>query len=299
MNKKTNKLVFLQVLVDCQADLNQTDVCDWTALAHATENNHKDIVELLLGSGANMNYQNRDYEIPILQAARQGNTEIIDVFLQAGVSVDAEILPEEKTSLMFAAEEGDIGTLQFLLKKGADIELQSLFDKRALDFAASGGHVDIVRILLQAGAKTESRNTPLRSVFEGRRANTQIIKMLLAAGSDVRNLDGTFYSVLDYAILRSSGNDHEQIGLIYAAGASMCTQIRNNLDDHRNVIPQFIIEQEDPQSVLDLMSMCRKQIREQLLSPTRSNQKYLNTRLVDQLPLPKLVKEILLFGFHI
>ena len=40
------------------------------------------------------------------------------------------VSPRQKTPLYFAAEQGDVGTAQFLVEKGADINVKDNFEVR-------------------------------------------------------------------------------------------------------------------------------------------------------------------------
>ena len=174
--------------------------------------------------------------------------------------------------------------------------------RTALAYAARDSCMEIAQILLKSGADVESKDnsncTPLILCFK-REANTQMIKMLLDAGGDLRIADVDGPSALDMAILRSSATP-EQLAFLYAAGSPIrSAEVKKNIktEKYRDLIPQFYMEDQNP--MLDLLSLCRKQIRTMLLSPTMGNKKYLNSTVVAQLPLPKLLQDIILFSVDI
>ena len=116
------------------------------------------------------------------------------------------------------------------------------------------------------------------------KGQTQIIKILLDNGADLRiKSRGRLYSVLDRAIVLHSGTE-EQMTLLYASGATISLDIYKDKTKYSKIISQFILDDQEP--MLDLLGLCRREIRVALLSPAWGNQKYLSSALVAQLPLP-------------
>ncbi len=277
----------------CPVSIDKPAGNGWTALITAAHYNYKDIAHLLMKSGADVNYTYRSRQ-PIHYAAEQGNTGIIEILLQAGACVNAESPGDGDTPLILASTGGHTHTVQFLLSQGADVEMEDMSGNRALHWAAGEGHIDTVAALIEVDTNIDSMNnnmlTPL--IFSCRNmGNIQIAKMLLEHGADVR-FDYN-YSALDGAILKSSRSP-EQMAFLYAAGASICPRV---LSRYTAIIPQFIIDDHKP--ILNLLGLCRRKIRTVLLSPAWGNQKYLNSAVVAQLPLPKRLKESLLFDVDI
>ncbi len=297
----------LQILVKAGAIVNCKDGQGWQPIHYAARDGHTGIVEILVKAGSDVNCNNDNGVQPIHHAAYYGHTAVIELLLQAGASINAKDSCKKQTPLIRAAIRGHTQTVQLLLSKGADVEMQDSTGRRALHCAAemrrvgivakAERFVDIVSALLQAGASINSMNnnmeTPLKFSFH-RRANMQIVKMLLEYGADLR-IDHN-YSALDMAILRSSGSA-EQMAFLYAAGASICREVREDIGKYSKIIPQFILDDQEP--MLDLLGSCRRKIRGLLLSPAWGNNKNLSSAVVAQLPLPQRLKPILLFGVDI
>ena len=280
---------------ECSAFINKPNWEGKTALSIAAKDNFREIAQILVMNGADVNHKDNDEQSPIDLAALCGNTGIVEVLLQAGVSVNSESLWNNETPLMIAALEGRTQTVQFLISKGADIMMQDTNGDRALHFAAKSSYVDIVTNLIEAGAEVNCTNkelwTPLISSCINR-GHTEIIKVLLSAGADVRLRSRRCCSALDMAIIQKFSTA-QQLSLLYASGASIRFEIIKDGSKYRDIIPQFIIDDQEP--MLDLLGLCRKTIRSVLLSPAQGNKRSLCSAVVAQLPLPQLLRESLLF----
>ncbi len=260
---------------------------------------HIRIVEILVQARASVNCEDNIGKQPIHYAAAQGHTGIIELLLQACVSVNTIISSKKETPLTLAATRGHTQTVEFLLSKGADVEMETVFGDRALHCAARAGHVDVVAALIHAGASIDSRNNEMQTpllyyLYFVRRCKIEMLKTLLGAGADLRLTYKTSnHNTLDMAIDRSSCSA-EVMTFLYAAGASICPDV---LSRYRNIIPKFIIDDQEP--MVDLLGLCRRKIRAVLLSPAWGNQKYLSSAIVAQLPLPERLKKELTFGVDI
>ena len=77
----------VSVVADMLREGVLVDLCDMndrTALFWATHNNRNDVVNVLLVSGANVNWQNRDGWTPFMIAAISNNTDVMEVLLHHG-----------------------------------------------------------------------------------------------------------------------------------------------------------------------------------------------------------------------
>jgi len=110
------------------------------------------------------------------------------------------------TPLMVAVSEDKIEIVKLLLKKGANINLQSKIGYTALHFAAQNNKVEIARVLLESGAKVDIQdgygNTPLSRAIFSSDEEGEIIKLLLAFGSDenIKNKSGISPKILAESI---------------------------------------------------------------------------------------------------
>ena len=64
----------------------------------------------------------------------------------------------QMTSLMWAAQDGYLAMVRFLVSEGADIHVRDENGWTALMKATVGGHLDVVRFLVDRGADVNARN---------------------------------------------------------------------------------------------------------------------------------------------
>ncbi len=86
-----------------------------------------------------------------LEAAKNGKSDVVGLFLQAGM--DSETADDQgKTALILAAAEGHTATVKTLLANGADVKNTDKQGKTALISAAEWDHIPAVQALLVNGA---------------------------------------------------------------------------------------------------------------------------------------------------
>jgi ankyrin repeat protein len=86
-----------------------------------------------------------------LDAARQGDTDMLRPMLEAGMPVELKD-GKGNTLLMLAAYHGNARTVELLLEKGAAPDARNDRDQTPLAGVAFKGHLDVARLLLAAGA---------------------------------------------------------------------------------------------------------------------------------------------------
>lgn len=87
----------------------------------------------------------------LMQAAKNGNMQTLQEEIENAVWVNRRG-PEGLTALMFAAKYGQTEAVYLLLKEGANPNIKSRYNWTALMFASRSGYQDIVEELLEAGA---------------------------------------------------------------------------------------------------------------------------------------------------
>jgi ankyrin repeat protein len=105
-----------------------------------------------------------------------------------------------KTPLSLAVEKGNIDIAQFLIKRGADVNLADMENKSPLHIAAAKGDPEIVMLLLeQEAVDIDDRSRIQRDGFEGGwtplhmaclEGHPEIVRLLLEHGADREAKDG-------------------------------------------------------------------------------------------------------------
>lgn len=122
-----------------------------------------DVVRLdsLLQGRINFEYTDIDGVSPLMMAAANGKTNIVEYLISKGAYVGRQSLNGKWTALEAAAGCGHIDIVKLLLKRGAKTDYRDYYTT-PLIVAAKNKHADIVELLLDAGARRSCRATPRR-----------------------------------------------------------------------------------------------------------------------------------------
>lgn len=139
-------------------------------------------------------------EEEIFQAARAGDTAGVDYLLKKGNDVDKTGVGGI-TVLIIAAANGYQDLLDLALQEGAQIDRQDDSGKTALGWAAQRGHYTVVERLLDKGADLNLQNrdgmSSLMLAVKGR--HLSVVQLMLGYKPDLTLLDYTGRGVLDLA----------------------------------------------------------------------------------------------------
>jgi hypothetical protein len=122
-----------------------------TALEHAVRNANREMVQLLLAAGANVNAKNSGDETVLMMLDDDATSDLVWDLLNSGADVNQKD-SGGNTALMQVASTRNLEALKTLLDAGAKINERNKLGKTALMIAASEGQVHIVRALVLAGA---------------------------------------------------------------------------------------------------------------------------------------------------
>jgi ankyrin repeat protein len=187
-----------------------------TLLHYAISGGHRELVELLVERGANIEAKS-SMGTPLQVAADRPHKEIAEVLLRKGARLDIhsavglgktqqvkEILranpklarsteaPYKRTPLHWVACSGNVEIARILLDQSVDPSVTDEYEWTPLRLAVVCDHVKIVNLLLTRGAKVDSKDdsgeTPLCLAVILRRR--KIAEILLDAGADVNARQG-------------------------------------------------------------------------------------------------------------
>ncbi|MEM6396546.1 MAG: ankyrin repeat domain-containing protein [Bacteroidota bacterium] len=238
-----DRVDMLQALLDRGADVNYVNANGWTALIEAADegsyrsaqfllaagadpnlkgrNSYRsaismaasegfpEIMELLLGAGADI-----DYGFPLHEAAEEGQLEIVRLLVEKGVNVN-ELDDRRLTPLGRAAAEDNPTVIRYLLGRGADLEKGTYLP---LHLAAEDGQVAALRALLEAGADVDARDGHRRTalICAASDGHYSAAKLLLEAGADIDAQDARGNTAL---IAAADDNHQRVVRLLLQSGA--------------------------------------------------------------------------------
>ncbi|SPM46435.1 ankyrin repeat-containing protein 09 [Orientia tsutsugamushi] len=174
-------------------DVNlQDNLSHNTPLHTAAAEGHKDVVEVLLAHGSNINLQTESGDIPLHGAAAEGHKDVVEVLLAHGSNVNSQNYLKD-TPLYDAAARGHKDVVEALLAHGSNVNLQTESGDIPLHGAAIRGHQGVVEVLLAHGSNVNSQDhsesTPLHGAAF--REHKDVVEVLLTHGSDI-NLQNKF-----------------------------------------------------------------------------------------------------------
>lgn len=141
----------VQLLLSSGANVNTTNAAGETVLMMLDSDATTDLVWDLLNAGAGVNLKDNTGTTALMQAALSNNLEALKTLLDAGAEVNARN-KQKRTALMLAASEGLVNNVRALVLAGADINATDEDDMDALARADENDHVAVVRFLKSKGA---------------------------------------------------------------------------------------------------------------------------------------------------
>ncbi len=176
-------------LAEVQAMLDagvKVDVKDdgWTPLMVAAFHGHKDIAELLIANGANVNAKDAAGRTPLYIAAMESHMETVELLVAKGADVNAKDSMAGLAPLHFAALVGHKEVAELLISKGGDVNAKDVNGLTPLYYTADK---EIAELLIEKGADVNVRNvagmTPLHNAAFG--DYKEIVELLISKGVDV------------------------------------------------------------------------------------------------------------------
>jgi ankyrin repeat protein len=192
----TNKV---KDFIEHGGSIDTADATGQTLLHYATAGNCKDIAELLISNGANVNAVADRWKTPLGAAARTGSTDVAEYLIAHGANVNAG---EGYWTPLQEAAYYSKEMVELLITKGANINEGGW---SALHSALDAGRFDIVELLLAKGAdaniRDDKRRTPLHiAAWYAASKNPKIVELLLSKGADINVKDNNDKTALSYAI---------------------------------------------------------------------------------------------------
>ena len=218
-------------------------------LDQAAGGGRKDIVQLLIAKGANVNTKTDEGSTPLHSAAANEHENIAELLIAKGADVNAK-KKNGLTPLHLATGSGWQGGYEIaklLISKGADVNAKAYkYNLTPLHNAAREGRKETIKILIANGAdvhaKSNGGTTPLHAAANGRRRPRYrpgqpdhgisgeqiadlliIVETLIAKGADVNAKTDKGTTPLDSAIL---GKNKETTDLLRKHGGKTGEELK-------------------------------------------------------------------------
>ncbi|KAL1794340.1 hypothetical protein ACET3X_007761 [Alternaria dauci] len=184
------------------ADVHAQDSLGFQPLYYACESGCDEIVNALLGAGADVDFSSSSANPTALHAASSnGHYDIVSTLLDRDADINAAT-PDQGTALYAAAGNLENRIVKLLLDRNADVNVIGGPSRRALNIAAFSGNTEAVRILIERGAEID----PNEDYFYGsalgaaaRRGHADVVRHLLSHSWNPNRTMKTYGSFLSAA----------------------------------------------------------------------------------------------------
>jgi len=158
---KLNHKDIAEYLVSKGGELNvrENDIVDYTPVTWAIRNGNKEMIELFLKNGANLQYRTWLGESYLHFAVLFNRKELVEFFIDRGIDVNT-VKNGGLSPLHIAVVAGFLDIVRLLVQRGADIEHKSKDGGTTLHFAVAAQQNEIADFLRQSGAKDSQREFP-------------------------------------------------------------------------------------------------------------------------------------------
>lgn len=150
-------LAMTQSCIQAEQDVNMPDAKGLSPLNYAAAYGNIEIVEELIAAGADVNFQDPWGMSSLHAALKEGHEDVVIMLLEHGASVNLQTMAGSYvgfTPLHTAIYFGKVGTgtIEELLKRGANVDLTNQDGLTPLQMATEKGLTDVVELLIQYGA---------------------------------------------------------------------------------------------------------------------------------------------------
>lgn len=157
-------------------------------------------------------------ETSLIKAAEMGNISAVRGYLEKGMSIESRD-HDGKTALIAASQYGHTAIVKLLLDKGAAVNAKASHEITAFYYAAQNHHIDSLKLLHARGADiniiNQNQFSPLSVAIINR--DEEVVRLLLDFGADP-NSKPTGQPLLTEALVRSNT---EIVQVLIAKGANV------------------------------------------------------------------------------
>ena len=173
-----------------EVDVNHKDTDGYTALLLTADQNHSDVVKVLIDAGADIEAKDKEGCSPLLLASKAGALDTVKMLVKAGVDV-SDIYHTGDTCLTVAASHGHTETVRYLVGL-PEVDMNHACDAfTALHWGGQEDYPNMVEVLIDAGADAEVKEDTGRSplLVASQDGSLETVRVLVKAGADVSVAD--------------------------------------------------------------------------------------------------------------
>ena len=198
----------LRVLLETGVDPDYRNREKYTALHIAARvPNRTDCAELLISSAADVDAKGPRGETPLLRSVNHGNIAMVGLLL--GHRASPHITDNSGlTPLCYVRPDGDLPTIKLLCANGADVNFLNGQDTTPLISAATSGNLDLVKFLIDNGAKVDKNNRDGHTALfrAAKRGHVKVFRALLDRGADIHFKNWKGHDILYACTTGGRGN---------------------------------------------------------------------------------------------
>jgi ankyrin repeat protein len=173
----------------------------------------------------------------LAEAVARGNREIVEVLLLAGANVNGRTR-DGRTPLMSISDKTSVDLLRDLLSYGANVNARDDYGDNAIIVAAGLPNLGLLKELMSAGARIDAMNSVgQNALFVAARNNVEAVDLLIKSGADlnVRDEDGqtalmAMASYGDVALFQALANKGANVDLADYEGRTTLMLAASNED---------------------------------------------------------------------
>jgi ankyrin repeat protein len=188
-----------EILIEKGVDVDIKNISKQTPLHIAAENNLYQMAALLIENGADINLRDKNGDSALHLAVRAGNTEVAELLIGNRIYINIKNGSGE-TPLHYAVRKGNKKIVELLVVNGADADIKDNIGKSALLYAIKKMDKGITKMLIDKKADVNILGwDPLhKAVWEG---DKEAVIKIIKKGTDINIKDGFDFTPLYYAIL--------------------------------------------------------------------------------------------------
>lgn len=190
----------------------------------AVYNGNKDVAELLIAIGADVNAKDSTGGVPLAYAS---SLDLVKLLIDKGADVHA--LDNSGNTLLFSGrhlQTDKAAIYKLLISKGVDINQQNKYGLTAFSNADFTYNLDVAELFLTSGAKFSARDSGNALIAAARQGDVKLAKLLIEKGADINAKD---YNG-DCALAHAASKGHVDVAeLLIAQGVNI--NAINNHDD--------------------------------------------------------------------